>query len=268
MIEINETQYKQFAKQFGRDYLDKILSAFNNENDDPIRIYVDKVDNANVAVIILCWDQFCIVGNTETNEYDDALIDFIKSNVLSEEHVTHLNLSFTSPKWEEKIKKLLADYIECTKVSLGHRLNKESFKKHHTWRDMIPSEYTILEYDRFSDEFFEKYGKDRPFFELESKKFGVVLVKNDIDEIISECFCVGISEDDVVEVGIDTYEEQYRRKGFAYLVAVAFIEKCLAKNLEPNWHCHNTDVGSKALADKLGFEVTTSTPCSLVLKEK
>ena len=267
MIEINEMQYKEFAKQFNKEFASKIISAFEDENDDPVRIYADIVKNTNIALVV-GWDHFWIAGDTKTNEYDNELIDFIKNHILSEEYLTYLHLDLTSPEWEQKMEKLLVGHIKGTKISLGHRLNKENFKKHHAWRDMIPTGYTIIEYDRLSYEFFEKYGEDRPFFEPDSEKFGVVLIKDDINKIISECFCVGIDKNGIVEVGIDTYEEQYRRKGFAYLVAAAFIERCLAKHFEPNWHCHNTDIASKALADKLGFEVTASKRCSLVLKEK
>jgi len=267
MIEINKTQYKEFAKQFNKDFADKIFEPAN-ENGDKVTVYADKLHNTNVALITFGWDQFCLAGNAEINDYDDELINFIKSNVLGEGYVTFLNLDLTSPEWEHKIERLLSGYIKCTKLSLGHRLNKESFKKHYKWRDTVPPGYTIAEYDRFSDEFFGKYGKDRPFFDIESEKFGVALIKDDIDEIISECYCVDIDKNNVVGIGIDTYDEQYRRKGFAYLVAAAFIEKCLSKNLEPYWHCHNTDTGSKALADKLGFEVAHSAKCSLVFKEK
>jgi len=49
-------------------------------------------------------------------------------------------------------------------------------------------------------------------------------------------------------------KKAYRRQGFAFLTCAAFIEYCLAHDLEPNWGCWDHTPGSRDLAGKLGFE--------------
>lgn len=115
----------------------------------------------------------------------------------------------------------------------------------------MPEGYSMVAFDGSSDEFLVKYGKTRDFWNPESKRFGRVLIKNDIDTIVCECFSVFFSGN-LVEIGIDTKEE-YRRKGFAYLTSMAFIEYALSCGLEPNWGCWTFDIESIALASKLGF---------------
>ena len=263
MIKRTKEQYKAFAQQFNKEFADKILSAFENQNNgnkSKDRVYADKAHNTKVVLVIHRNDENYVdvvdyTGNPEINEYDDDLVAFIKNNILNDDIETFL--PFSSPEWNQKLERLFADCINV-KISYSKRLsNKESFREHHKWRDIIPTGYTIVVYDRYSDEFFDKYG-NRPWFEPESKKFGVVLIKDDIDKIISECYSVFINEENIVEVGIDTYEKQYRQKGFGYLVAAAYIENCLSRNLEPNWHTFNNNIGSMKLAKKLGFKEISS----------
>lgn len=196
-----------------------------------------------------------IAGNPDVNGYDDDLVDFIKINVLRKDQDTFL---LSSNEWDQKLKRLFDSDIKSSKISYNHRLNKDKFKKHRSWREMIPNGYTMVEFDGSSDEFLEKHGKTRDFWNPESKRFGRVLIKDDIEKVVSECFSFCFYNDNVVELGIET-EEAYRSRGFAYLTSAAFIEHCISINIKPNWHCHNVDIHSKALAEKLGFEEINNT---------
>jgi RimJ/RimL family protein N-acetyltransferase len=226
----------------------EIIFEKQNDNSDG-RIYADKVNNPNVTVGF--FGDIVIAGNTEANEYDDDLFDFIINNVIDERKERMLLV--TSPKWKQKLWRLLPDQIKYYRVSFGHELNGEKFRKNNLkWRDRIPPGYKIAERDFVSDEFIKNYGEDLNF-SANPKKFSVVLI-DDADKVVSECYTVDIDEAGHINTGVDTYKDKYRRKGFAYLTAAAFIEICLEKNYKPGWHCHNIDVGSKRLADRLGFE--------------
>lgn len=273
MLEISSAQYKEFAKQFDNDYSKKILSAFENRSPDDgtliNKVYADKVSKTQISLVIEesandFNEKFIIIniaGNPKAHEYNNDLVDFIrfvKKNISSD--CQEVFIPLPPLEWEQKLKRTLSGYIKI-KNSLGYRLKKEvkeNLKEHYDWRNMVPPGYTIVEYDCLSDEFLAKYGKDRNFFAPESKKFGVALIKDDIDTIISECYSVNIHEDNIAEIGVDTYQEQYRRKGFAYLTSMAFIESSLSRNFEPSWHTYNLNAASNALAKKLGLEEVTS----------
>lgn len=53
-----------------------------------------------------------------------------------------------------------------------------------------------------------------------------------------------------IEIEIDTQEE-YRRRGFAYICSAMLILKCLERGLYPSWDAQN--LWSVALAEKLGY---------------
>jgi GNAT superfamily N-acetyltransferase len=62
-----------------------------------------------------------------------------------------------------------------------------------------------------------------------------------------------------LEIGIET-RAAFRGQGLARAVAVAMIRNCLAAGLTPVWACRKENVGSLALAQSLGFVVTTEVP--------
>lgn len=53
-----------------------------------------------------------------------------------------------------------------------------------------------------------------------------------------------------IEIEIDT-QEQYRRRGLAYICGARLILECLERNLYPSWDAQN--LWSVALAEKLGY---------------
>jgi len=55
------------------------------------------------------------------------------------------------------------------------------------------------------------------------------------------------------EISIATPITQQRRKGLATLAARAYIDECLQRGCLPEWDTETTNLGSNALAEKLGF---------------
>lgn len=62
-----------------------------------------------------------------------------------------------------------------------------------------------------------------------------------------------------LEIGIET-NEHYRFSGCAYMVCSHLIEYCITNGLEPVWSCNSANVGSRRLAEKLGFEEAKRVP--------
>lgn len=58
--------------------------------------------------------------------------------------------------------------------------------------------------------------------------------------------------DQKLEIGIET-AEAYRGFGFAERVCSRLIDYCLEKGYEPIWSCNSGNIGSRRLAQKLGF---------------
>ncbi len=58
--------------------------------------------------------------------------------------------------------------------------------------------------------------------------------------------------DNKLEIGIETAKD-YHGMGYGALTCSALIDFCLAAGLEPVWSCNSTNIGSRKLAEKLGF---------------
>lgn len=72
--------------------------------------------------------------------------------------------------------------------------------------------------------------------------------------------------DDKLEIGIET-DKRYRGLGYADLVCTALIAYCLEHGFEPVWACSSSNLGSKKLAIKLGFEETIRLPYYRLIKQ-
>lgn len=252
MIELNKEQFQNIAMLFPKKFSDKVISLFEEKNkfnkDEPAcRVYVDKANNPIIALKI-SGNNIEVVGDAENNEYNEVLLNFIKVNMLHEGSYTFIPP--TSAEWKQKLEKLFAGYVKERWIRHEFRLNKDIFSQHLDWRDKIPDGYIMYSYDCTCDEFLIKHNRKDNWWSPEYNRFCKAMMKG--DEIVSECFSV-FYEENVVMVGIETHEP-YRRRGFAYLTASAFIEHCLLNNLEPQWGCWNFNIDSLALAKKLGFE--------------
>lgn len=80
---------------------------------------------------------------------------------------------------------------------------------------------------------------------------GLGYVLADGKEIASLC-CSGLVAGNIHVVDIET-EVSHRRKGYAEIVARAFVAECVEKHLQPHWDCMAENTASARLAEKLGF---------------
>ena len=73
------------------------------------------------------------------------------------------------------------------------------------------------------------------------------------NEVAAVSFSAAVSSEQV-DVGIET-KESHRRKGLASLVAARMVSYVKSIGKEPVWDCDMANAGSKATAEKAGFEV-------------
>jgi GNAT superfamily N-acetyltransferase len=72
------------------------------------------------------------------------------------------------------------------------------------------------------------------------------------NQIVSWCLTDCISGS-ACEIGIHTHPE-YRRRGLATLTVAATVDECLVQGLTTiGWHCHETNLGSRGVAENVGF---------------
>lgn len=260
MIEIRQENYQalmqnpvftcnhqpQFIKTLGDVYRNNIhLSPFLTD----IKAFADDLEAPEI-VIIQRGGNLTISANASCDTYDEALYEFITSrfnegNEMLWLHVLTNNLI-------NKINTLCGTFNLESMNRYNFRLNTELFSKLSNWRNQIPDGFSVEYFDTQSVDFRKKHGKTDEAFFPESKRFAFVILYN--DKIISECFSV-IVDNNIVEIGIHTYDDNFRRKGLAFITSAAFIEHCIKNNFVTNWGCDYNNVASISLAKKLGYEL-------------
>ena len=89
--------------------------------------------------------------------------------------------------------------------------------------------------------------------EFLTKGKGYCLIKN--GEVAAVSFSAAVSSKQI-DIGIET-NEAHRRKGLAVVVAKKMTEYVLSIGKEPVWDCDTANVGSRATAERVGFEVVS-----------
>lgn len=98
-------------------------------------------------------------------------------------------------------------------------------------------------------------GNITPYFSWDSaesfleKGKGYCIVKG--DTVAAWAFSSAVSYWEI-DIGIETNSE-YRRLGLAEIAAKKMIGYCFERNKRPVWACHQGNIASKKLAEKLGF---------------
>jgi GNAT superfamily N-acetyltransferase len=111
---------------------------------------------------------------------------------------------------------------------------------------LVPINHALFDRCAWRDHEIDIYGGVDRFFIY---GLGYCLIKG--DEVLSEAYA-GPAARGWMEIGTNTHHA-YRRRGFAALVCAQAIAGCEARGHRPWWNCAVSNVGSAALARKLGF---------------
>ena len=121
----------------------------------------------------------------------------------------------------------------------------------------IPEGYELKEIDEDLFSRIEGRVVPRNFWssseEFLTKGKGYCLVKN--GEAAAVAFSAACSSRQI-DIGIET-REAHRRKGLAAIAARKMAEYVLSIGKEPVWDCNVTNAGSRATAERVGFEVVS-----------
>ena len=123
--------------------------------------------------------------------------------------------------------------------------------------EKIPEGYELKEIDEVLFPRIEGRVVPKNFWDS-SEKFltrgkGYCLTKN--GEVAAVSFSAAVSSRQI-DIGIET-KEAHRRKGLAVIVAKKMTEYVLSIGKEPVWDCDAANVGSRATAERVGFEVAS-----------
>lgn len=232
---------------------EKIAPIFKDLNDTLIlscieghmgKLFVAEKENAKAAQIVL--DIFVFfAGDSDSDE--------------AKELINNLNLEYlvvvSDNKWqtliENKYKEKAKKFSRYAFIRDFNNLNYDYIKK---YLKEIPEGYELKKVDKeiAQSESFHKLSEDFTalFDSIDdylSRGIGYCILKD--NEVISCASSYSIYNEGI-EIEIDTHKD-YRRKGFATIVATSLILDCLDRGIYPNWDAAN--LTSVALAEKLGY---------------
>lgn len=235
------------------------------EGNRPGKIYVDDMEFPKTAFAWAKPSEYYLVGCPNNNEFNFALHKLI-TNAINPETVNHKIrfsvLHCSEDVWDKKINVILKNQhyrksyrwlftFKQLKVNCKRRIPKgfhiECINEEFLKRTSLKNLNTVADYIIF------KWNSINDFLQ---KGFGFCLLHG--NSIASWCIS-GNHVEGKCEITIGTHEK-YQNKGCATLIASAFVEHCISKNLTPSWHCGYDNLASIAVAEKVGFEKVLKYP--------
>jgi RimJ/RimL family protein N-acetyltransferase len=254
MLELKPEQYKNVLPLF-KNFKQAVLPQSVCEGFNMGRVFADDGQHPHSACIWTPIGYYLFVVGRGQNLDDVSKLlteTFIPESKSMGETGYILVAEFDD--WREKTSALLNEREVIEIFRRPFTFNAEKFNAN--WREKIPAGFEL----KRVDEALAGQARILPIWkspaDFVSNGIGFALL--DGNKIASVCTSVVVSSARV-EIDIHT-EEQYRRRGFASIVASALIEECLRQGKQPNWECFWDNEESTALALKLGFEQLADYP--------
>jgi len=267
MIELKNDEFYKVLELFSdlRDCT-PVYSILNNNSAS--RIFVDDKEKPSSAFM---WNEFrysYIAGNSENEKFNENLALLLKNELLpvgKESNDPTMVFYPDNESWLLKTDEILQGKLPLAINRQLFKFNKEYFQKlKFSFNEAIQikrMDKKILNDldDAILDDIQMSWISLERFLE---KGVGFILLKD--DELISSCHSC-FADDHSFETSIKTYDEKFRRKGYATAVTVKYIEYCLENGIEPKWECWEGNESSVQLAEKMGFVKTTLYPVKFIL---
>jgi len=212
----------------------------------PARVFVDSREQPSVGLIVS--DNCYLAGSMVNATFNTAFRSMLRTEVIPQKE--HLFIFTFNEGWLDVLEELFGDNGIKRLIRTSFDFDPLRFRERHSgWRERMPAGYLVQRIDaqiaaRVSGP-VEIWGSIERFL---AHGFGFCVIRD--DRIVSNCQTVAVG-DRRAEIGIGT-GEAYRRQGLATLAGCAYLEHCLANDLQPEWQCYY-NVASELLAEKLGF---------------
>ncbi len=270
MIRLDPSQYRQVHPLLDTIPTNTLLARMILDGNSQGVVYADSTRSPAVCLFRHSSGLNFLFGSNGNTAFNRRLA----ADFLLKSHKRTAYLLVYPAQWKDTLSQLAADRIVPVALSAApsgnsfsnciiqdSRLNFRFNTAQDYGNPTLPSPEFSLH--RINRELFNKlegtvlpnvYWKD--FDTFDSIGGGYCLARG--VDIVSFSFCssrVGFR----FELGVETYP-QYRFQGLGIHACSALIHYCLENSLEPVWGCRTTNLGSVALAKKLGFEIIEELP--------
>ncbi|MGC9357147.1 MAG: GNAT family N-acetyltransferase [Anaerolineae bacterium] len=223
------------------------------------QVYVDDLAAPGAVLLWNRQDALLLAGAALDSAFNHELGELITEIIVPDarsRYIPELSLFYQPEAWEDKIDVILPGLQLHKAKRRLYVLDKLKID----WRPALPPGHEMRRMDGVLlssnrlDNLHQVLGWVRSFWPTHQafveNGFGYCLVHE--GTIVSWCLSVYNSGDDY-ELGLATAID-YRRRGYATLVAAACIEHCKTQNWTPHWHCWDANIGSIRVAERVGFK--------------
>lgn len=247
MLKIRKELYSAFIELAAANTCNTVYPMSVAEEVQDGDIYADSIDSPTYALFWHVSGFAYLTGKPEKEELE-AIYALMKNAdgknprrfvlELKDEETASFFRQKADVEMHERYRFRLKDvYAECSldsSIPAGYEMKEVDEKR----LEQISGRIVPSLFWSSAEEFLEK-GK------------GYCLVKN--GEVAAVAFSAAVSSRQV-DIGIET-KQAHRRKGLAAVAAQKMVSYVRSIGKEPVWDCDQTNTGSKATAEKVGFEV-------------
>jgi RimJ/RimL family protein N-acetyltransferase len=260
--QLKEDEYRNVRSLYSKLRFNLVVDSIVDGN-TPAWVFVDHKKMPRTAALWNKQDALLLAGDVENEEFNLAFGEQLIQKIIPDarqRYIPEISFYCDSNVWESRLGSLL-------KVRSAEKVSRRYYVfagLRTDWRKQIPFGAEIRRIDEALlgndglGNIEQVVGWVRSFWHSNQDfirtGFGYCLLKEEV--VASWCLSVYVSGMDY-ELCVATVPE-YRRQGLATLTASACVGYCEENGLRPHWHCWNDNVGSIAVAEKIGFEKPTT----------
>lgn len=251
MFEIHDSEYHKVIDIININTCNRVYPLSIIEKNQNGQVFVDSIDNPK-SVLFWHYCGFAYLLGKPNDDFFAEIVALIKNEkntntrrfVLQVESIDH-DKYFSAQEGIIREERYYFDFQESMVPNETISLSDDFLLKEIDSNLLAKINGNVV--PSFS------WKSDREFLE-KGKGYCILAGK----EIAAVAFSSAISHDEI-DIGIETNKE-FRRLGFATIVAKKMIQYTINENKKPIWQCHTTNRGSQLTAEKLGFNISKTLP--------
>jgi len=259
IYELNPSQFKSITHLLSGERINLEIKAVV-EGYNPGWVFVDNVMEPSTAMV---WSKgikgFYFLGDVNSVEFNNSLKTYIKYIIAPRAHKQEINsfeFSGTSLEWEAKLEQIFKDqnlsvssqyvYKRPSQLELGDIAGvPDAFEVVKVDKSLF--EQAELDLKLVKDNIKDWWGDVRKFNEHGT---GYCI----LHEKQAVCTCVTSSYDGQQTQSHIVTMDSFRKRGLATVAVAEFVKEANSDSLGLYWDCMEKNTGSRALAEKLGYE--------------
>lgn len=259
MIPLPKVDYRKIVEKVKAIPFNTLFARMVLEGQIDGDVFVDDVEEPRSFYVLHSYGMSLLAGDSNNPEFND----WLSSLFLDESNVKDEYLQVYPEDWASIIKNIAGqsyhsmndgDDREGKRIIEDTRINFTMRKPRQIDED--PDCQVVRtdrrHFDRMKGTVVPRFfWKDADDFVNNSVGFSA-LVNGNLASLAFAAFIIRSEDKKYLEIGIETLPEYYG-KGLAKQACAALIRFCLDNSFDPTWTCRGTNMGSKRLAESLGF---------------